>query len=109
MLRTTGSLQRFTYTKGTSGGQVLTVVPVADATDIACDIQPASGNIQEHYRQLQLRVTHSIYLASDIGAKATDRFVSGTRTFVLHGARPPAPGYSEWPMILDVEEKIGSA
>lgn len=107
MLRTTGTLQRFTYTKGTSGGQVLTPANVSGATDIACDIQPASGRIQEQYRQQHLHVTHSIWLAEDVGARATDRFISGSRVFVIQGVRPPAPGYDSWPAVIDVQEEVG--
>jgi head-tail adaptor len=104
MLRSSGTLQRQTSTKDASGGKTQAWATVT--ASVPCDIQPASGNLQFQYAQRHLVVTHQIFVASDIGARETDRFTSGSRTFRVMGWTPPAPGYAQWPGKLDVEEVL---
>ena len=105
MLSTTISLERAIITKDSSGGQVQTYAAVSGQTDVPADIQPAGSSIRLQYAQRNLVVTHTVYVATDIGAIETDRIVSGTRYFVVMGYRKAAPGYDEWPSIADVEEQ----
>jgi head-tail adaptor len=105
MLRSKGTLQRSTSTKDASGGRTLAWSDVSGSTDVRCDIQPASGSTVFKYAQMHIVVTHQILVAGDIGARADDRFTSGTRHFRIIGWAPPAPGYAQWPGKLDCEEE----
>src|SRR5262245_38248999 len=93
MLRSGGVLQRST----SSGGAVKTTwADVSDETT-ACDVQPASSDVRLQYLQLKLAVTHSVFVAADVGARAGDRWRIGERYFLVRGYTPPAPGYVQWP------------
>lgn len=107
MLRTTGTLKRATRTKDTSGGQAAgaTFATVGTA-DVPCDIQPASSSTVTRYMQQNMTVSHTIYLAADVAAIAGDRFDAESRKFKVQGKRPGAPGYVQWPCILDVVEDL---
>lgn len=103
MLKTTGTLQRKTAAKDASGGYTTTYADVQ--SNVKCDIQPASGSIRDQYMQHNMFVTHTVYLASDVTAKEGDRWSSNSRIFLVRGYRKSAPGYLQWPCILDVEEQ----
>lgn len=102
MLKTTVTLERQTVTKDLGGAAGRTWATVT--ADIACDIQPANSSIQLNYSQRQLEVSHVIYFANDVGALATDRFVSGSRVFKIVGYSKAAPGRGSWPAKADVLE-----
>jgi len=103
MLRTTCTVQRRSAMKGTSGGQTLSWEAIA--TDEPCDIQSSSGRVFMDYQVRGMRVTHTVYFARDMAIQATDRIVSGSRTFKVQGYTPPSPGYPQWPSKADVEEE----
>jgi len=107
MLRTACTLQRQTVTKDTSGGATRAWANVAGASDAPCDLQPASSAVRLQFQQQRQAVTHTLYLATDVGARAADRFVIGARTFLLipGGYQAPAPGYGQWPAVAHVEEQ----
>lgn len=109
MLRTTGTLERPTTTKDSSGGRSDSFATVSGASGVRCDIQSASASIQREYETRQMHVTHSVYFASDIGAREQDRFTSNSRTFLVMGYRPASIGYSSWPYVMDVEEITNGA
>jgi len=104
MFRTTGTLQRQVVAKDADGGKTSTWANVSGATAIACDIQPAGSSVVMRFAQRQMNCTHSVYVGGDIAARDTDRFVIGSRVFKILGYEPPAPGYSQWPGTLQVEE-----
>lgn len=104
MLRTTGTLKRKVATKDTSGGHSSAFEPVSGAVNLRCDIQPATGNIQQRFMQYEQIVTHSVYLAQSISPKAGDVWVSNNRTFLFQGMDPTPPGYTNWPAVMHVEE-----
>ena len=111
MLRTSGTLKRRTSTvKDSSGGiPPATAAAVSGATSIACDIQPASSNTITKYMQKQLDCSHSIYFNQDVAALEGDVFVSAAGlTYKVLGRRLGAPGYTQWPCILDVAQDVTS-
>lgn len=103
MLRSTGTLERKSITKDSSGGEVATYSTVT--ADIPCDIQSTSATIQFHYQQRHLHVSHRIYFASDVAARETDRFVVGSRVFKVMGYTPPGTNYTDWPAVIDCQEE----
>jgi hypothetical protein len=105
MLRSGGVLQRAASTKDSSGGAVKGTWEDVSEETVACDIQPVGSGIRLQYMKLQMTVTHSIFVASDVGARAGDRWRSGDRYFLVQGYTPPAPGYSQWPGRIDGEEQ----
>lgn len=105
MLRSIGTLQRSTSTKDASGGA--TKGAWSEVTTAACDIQPASSDVREQYMQQKLVVSHSVFVADDVGARAGDRWLFGTRYFLVQGYTPPAPGYPSWPGRIDGLEQMG--
>lgn len=104
LCRTVATLQRETVLYDASGGQ--TKVWADLTADVPCDIQPASSQRVTVYAAKKIEVSHTIYLSQDVSAKATDRFVSGTRIFRIKGYKPSAPGYEEWPSEADVMEQV---
>ena len=106
MLRTTATQQRATKTKDASGGQVMTFADIAGSTDVPCDIQPASGNVQVRYMQQNKVVTHTMYFSERLTVLAGDRFATSDGRYLhFQGMKPAAPGYTQWPTVVDVEEK----
>lgn len=108
MCRSEAQLQRSTATKDTSGGITLAW---ANQGDVAgCDIQPASATTVERYAQDQIEVSHTMYLFADCGAQNDDRFLftdpddDSQRIFKVRGVRKKAPGYAQWPYLIDVIE-----
>ena len=104
MLHTFGTLQRSASTKDASGGAVKGTW-AAVGSSVSCDVQPAGSDTRLQYAQLQLVVTHSIYVADDVGARAGDRFSADGRYFLVQGYTPPAVGYLQWPGRIDAEEQ----
>lgn len=100
------TLQRGTKGKDAGGGNVITWANVSGAVDVRCDVQPAGSHVAARYMQGGLFVSHSIYLSSDVQAKSTDRFIVGSRIFLLKGYRRPDPGRLSWPAVADVEEEV---
>ncbi len=110
MLRTTGTLQRQTSTKA-GGGPVAAYADVAGAVDVPCDVQPAGADEVLRFLQKGLVVSHTVYLASDIGAVASDLFITADgRTFLVLGGgyEPPATGYTQWPAQIHAQEIVGA-
>ncbi len=113
MCRSFVTLQAMTSGKDASGGIVNSYADVSGYQSIAADIQPASGNVRMQYAHMQTTVSHTIYLTADVPAVAGSRFTAtyddGTdHVFLFKGRRPPAPGYDQWPCIVDCEEQIQS-
>jgi len=107
MLRTKVTLQRSAPSKRPGGTQDKNFADVSGMVDVRCDIQPASSSIVARYagQQDRLSVSHSIFLARDISAKAGDRLVSGSRTFLIQGYGEPT-NYKLWPRVAHVQELI---
>ncbi len=110
MLRSVCTLKRQTSVKDTSGGPTQTFAPVVGATGVACDVQPASTDVRLRFAEMSMVVTSTIFLARDIGARASDRLdvVQGnhTRSFLVveGGYMAGAQGYWEWPAVCHAEE-----
>lgn len=106
MLRTSATLQRAPQGKDNSGGMVKNFADVTGYVDVPCDIQPASGNVRLQYMQQNKIVSHTMYFGQAITVLAGDRFAtSDGRYFHFRGQKPAAPGYTQWPGIVDVEEQ----
>ena len=105
LLKSTITLQRSTMTKDASGGASRSWANVAAGTNVKADIQPASSSVQFRYQQRSLFVSHTIFLATDIGALETDRITFGSRIFKIVGYRKGDPGRASWPAVADVEEE----
>ena len=108
MLRSTCTLKRKSGTKDSGGGWVDDYADVSGYADVSCDIQPASGRVREQYHQQQLAVTHTIYFAEDVPARAGDQIVGPDgEIYQFQGYRPQAPGYRQWACVVDVERQYG--
>ncbi len=109
MLRSTCTLRRQTSTKA-GGGPSAVYADVSGQTNVACDVQPAGADVVLRFRQLGLVVNHTVYLAADIGAQASDLIVTGGRTYLVieGGYEPGATGYLSWPAQAHVEEIVGA-
>jgi hypothetical protein len=106
MCRSKITLKRAPTSQDSSGGEVKgTFAAVSGASDVRCDIQPARSSTVYKYAQLNLQVSHTVYLTKHIAALAGDILVSGTRTFLVQGYQRAAPGYSQWPGVADVLEE----
>ncbi len=108
MCRSEAQLQRATETKDTSGGIVSAWANTGDV--FGCDIQPASSHTVERYAQDAITVSHTVFLFSDIGALSRDRIIftdpdtDAVSYFKVEGVRKKAPGYGQWPYMIDVVE-----
>ena len=105
MMRSTCTLTRPTSpTKDSSGGKVDGTYATV-AADQDCDLQPAKSDVKFKYRQMELEVSHSCFVTTDIGARQMDKVTVGSRTFTVQGYEPPAEGYSQWPGVMHLLEK----
>jgi hypothetical protein len=108
MCTTAGTLQKPVNPigKDTSGGSVRAPWSnVAGAVNVPCDIQPASGDIRRRYEQIGLYVSHTLFVARDVAARAKHRFVVGSRTFLVHGYEDATAGRGEgW--LIHAEEQL---
>jgi hypothetical protein len=102
LMESAGTLYRKSTVKSAGGGQTPTWTAVGSET--ACDLQPNSASIRVQYGQRHLETTFVAFFASDIGARETDRFLVGSRKFVVLGWQPPQ-GRDEWPGVLDLKEE----
>lgn len=108
MCRSEAQLQRSTAAKDTSGGVTLTWAD--DGGPFGCDIQPASAKTIERYAQDQMEVSHTVFHFDNLGALTQDRIAftdpddDSVRYFKVQGARKKAPGYDQWPYMIDVIE-----
>lgn len=50
---------------------------------MVCGIQPETARVKQDYAQLNLTVTHAVYLAADISAKLGDRIVDGSDIYLV--------------------------
>lgn len=100
------TLQRKTDAKDASGGLQRTYAAVAGYSDVAVDIQPASGSVQMRYMANESIVTHSAFFADNVPAVAGDRLVgSDGRIYEVKGRRVPG-ARDQWPTVVDVEEHL---
>ena len=102
------TLQRQTTTKDTSGGPVQTWANVSGAVNVPADVQPAGGSIKKRFAQLGLVVSYTVYLSRDVGARASDRIVFGTRQFSIVEGGYESGEMNGWPAAAHVQEVVGA-
>lgn len=82
------TLQRHTPRQGGAGGQKeSTFVPDPNATEVQCDIQPATADTKLKYMQDRMVVSHTLYFDWDYSPNIKDRWVddNGLRVFIVQG------------------------
>ncbi len=110
MMRTTCTLRRQTSTKA-GGGPVAAYADVSGQQNVACDVQPAGADEVLRFLQKGLVVSHTVYLAQDIGARASDVIATADgRTFLVLGGgyEQGATGYLQWPAQVHAQEIVGA-
>lgn len=109
LMNTTITLQ-VKATTNAKGGQVPAWTDVSGATCVPAAVQPGSGNARKYFDTNRINVTHTAYVASDIGARKDMRMIHPDtgRIFKVQWYVPPAIGfgYEEWPGELYVEEEL---
>lgn len=106
MCRTRVTLERQTSTKDPSGGPLQTFRAVPAATDVPCDIQPASAQVQQRYLRNDIVVDYTVFLTADIGALSSDRLSdsNGIKYLLVEGGyMAGATGYPLWPAVAHVK------
>ncbi len=101
--------RRTTASKDTSGGPVSTsFANVAGAQDVPADVQSAGSNVRLRFMQKALVVSHTVYLSRDIGARAGDRIVYGTRTLMIVEGGYETGDMAGWPATAHVQEAVST-
>ncbi|MGH8358112.1 MAG: phage head completion protein [Pseudomonas sp.] len=100
----TVTLERETTTKDASGGPTQTWANVAGQVNVPCDVQPASGKVIARFLGKGLVVQYTIYLSQDIGARASDRLLFGTRNFQVVEGGYITGDMAGWPATAFVQE-----
>lgn len=73
MMESTGYLQRGATGRDAQQGTTQTFETISPV--VPCSVQPASATVQLLYKQRNSDITTIVYLAQDIGAQVSDRFV----------------------------------
>lgn len=109
MLRSSCTLQRQASTKA-GGGPSASYANVQGAVNVPCNAQPAGADVVWRFLQRGLVVNHSVFLAQDIAARATDHLVMDDgRVFQLveGGYEQGGAHYPQWPAVAHTKEVVG--
>jgi hypothetical protein len=85
-LDTTAVHRRGVPAKDAIGGTTISW-PIQTAS-VPCAVWPKDSGIVRTFARMDIKGTHALVTATDLGAKATDKFVIGASEYLVNGVQP---------------------